>query len=56
MSHRESPSFLADMSQGFARFSEAIVDANALIEGERLKTFMKSESKFIIACLVRLVL
>lgn len=51
MSHRKSPSFLADMSQGFARFSEAIVDANALIEGERLKTFMKSESKFIMLAL-----
>ncbi|MEH6909654.1 MAG: hypothetical protein V7459_03640 [Oceanicoccus sp.] len=51
LSHRDAPSFLADMSQGFARFSEVAVEKNAIIPGERLKTFMKSESKFIMLAL-----
>jgi hypothetical protein len=51
LSHREAPSFLTDMSQGFARFSEVTVEKNAFIPGERLKTFMKSESKFIMLAL-----
>ncbi len=51
ISHRESPSFLADMSQGFARFSAVSISTNACIPGDRLKTFMKSESKFIMLAL-----
>jgi len=51
LSHRESASFLSEMSQGFARFSGVKVASSDCIQDDRLKTFMKRESKFILLAL-----
>ena len=47
MSHRQQPSFLPAMSQGFLRLKSCAVGASALLSGDRRKQFVKSESKFV---------
>jgi alkylation response protein AidB-like acyl-CoA dehydrogenase len=50
LSHREKSSFLQAMSQGFARFENCPVKGESL-PSDRLKLFMRSESRFImLAC------
>lgn len=50
LSHRDEASFLQAMSQGYARFEEFVVTGDR-IPDERVKLFMRSESRFImLAC------
>lgn len=45
--HREHSNFLPLMSQGFAQFESVAVEPSQCLAQERIKLFMKSESKFI---------
>lgn len=47
LSHRETPGFLAAMSQGFARFDDTPVDPAAVFEFEMIRQFGRTEAKFV---------
>lgn len=47
ITHRANPSFLAGMSQGFARFKDVAIRPDDILGGERRKAFLINESKFI---------
>jgi len=47
ISHRQKPSFLPAMSQGFLRMDNCLIEGSALLSGDRRKQFVKSESKFV---------
>lgn len=51
LGHRDQASFLSAMSQGFARFDDVALREGALLRDPRLRTFMKTESRFVmLAC------
>ena len=47
LSHRESPGFLAALSQGFVRFERTPVDAGAVFAFEAIRQFGRTEAKFV---------
>lgn len=47
LSHRDSPGFLAAMSQGFARFEQTPVDAGGVFTFEAIRQFGRTEAKFV---------
>ena len=47
LSHRESPAFLAAMSQGFVRFEHTPVDPDTVFAFEAIRQFGRTEAKFV---------
>lgn len=47
LSHRESPGFLAAMSQGFARFERTPVEQGTVFAFEAIRQFGRTEAKFV---------
>lgn len=47
LSHRESPGFLAAMSQGFVRFEHTPVDIGTVFPFEAIRQFGRTEAKFV---------
>lgn len=47
LSHRESPAFLAAMSQGFVRFEHTPVEPGAVFAFEPIRQFGRTEAKFV---------
>lgn len=47
ITHRDNPSFLPAMSQGFATFDNVLVNSSQLLNTDRRMQFVKSESKFV---------
>jgi len=47
ISHRQQPSFLPAMSQGFLRLDNCLIEDSALLSNDRRKQFVKNESKFV---------
>lgn len=52
LSHRPAPSFLPDVSQGFARFDNLQVPQEQLLEAEAFAHFMHAESLYVGVALV----
>ncbi len=47
LTHREQPRFLAQMSQGFAKFDDTLVDQGEVFEFESIRQFGRTEAKFV---------